>query len=98
MEAPSANYNNFIIEYSEDFDDSMIDYAKMSILFGFSENPNNLDKISEIIVNKFYERYKGVWGVCIIQDGANAACKFYYERLLFIKYKVYLIKIYQTAI
>ena len=93
----SCTNNTFIIETSNGFDDSMVDYAKMSILFGFFEKPNDFDKICDIIVNKFDERYPGDWGACIRKEGAAASCRFHYKSILIITYQDYLIKIYQTS-
>lgn len=57
-------------------DDSMIDYAKMSILFAFQKEFKTAYKKCEIIRKKFEEKYGGSWVVGIFQNNLSdvSAC------------------------
>ena len=100
-EAPLPLNNKFIIEKSKITDSSMIDYAKMATLLAFEEYPDDIYNMCKSITSKFSDRYNGLWGTCIIKNGAAASCYFEYYLetgcTIFFRYKDYLIKIYKIS-
>ena len=87
----SNNRSDFEIEKNVGFDKSMIEYAKMIILYAFSEYKDNFYKMCEFVSLKFEEKYEGSWGTSIIKDGDS--CYVYIKFCLTMKYKDYTIKI-----
>ena len=68
-------------------DESMIDYAKMTILFSFQREFDTVFKKCEIIRKKFEEKYGGSWIVGIFQNNLSdiSACYDKYCLCVFIK-------------
>ena len=83
--------SEFKIEKNVGFDNSMIEYAKMAILYAFSEYQDNFYKMCEFVSLKFEEKYKGDWGTSIIKEGDS--CFVYIKFCITMKYKDYTIKI-----
>jgi len=90
--APLSNSeSNFKIVKNDSFNNSMIEFAKMTILFAFSELKDNFYKMCEFVSLKFEEKYGGNWGSSIIKEGDS--CFVYIDFCLTMKYKDYIIKI-----
>ena len=76
----------------------MKNFAKMVILLAMKEYPgidhDNCPK-ARFIVNKFIERYKGVWGCCLFKEGEAMIYVVYYS--IEIKYGNYIFHLFKTA-
>ena len=77
-------------------DESMKDYAKMTILLAFQENSDDYDEIVGLIVDKFEERYGGHWSCSLMKKGEGASCFGTVGYFIKLKYGDYKISIAKT--
>ena len=75
-------------------DNSMLDYAKMVILFSFQKEFDTVYKKCEIIRSKFEEKYGGSWVVGMFQNNLSDISACYDKICLCILYNNYNIKIF----
>ena len=61
----------FIFLAEEGADESMKDYAKMTILLALQEYPDDHPKKSQLIKNKFDEKYGGCWLCSFVKEGGT---------------------------
>ena len=87
--------NQFIFEICEGADESMKDYAKMTILLAMQEHPHDYPKMSKIIVLKFEEKYEGDWFCSFVKEGGTTF--HFYDYFLKIIYGDYKITIAKTS-
>ena len=76
-------------------DESMIDYAKMTILFSFQREFDTVFKKCEIIRKKFEEKYGGSWIVGIFQNNLSDISACYDKYCLCVLYKNLTFKIFK---
>ena len=50
-------------------DNSMSEYAKMTILLAFNEYPNSTYEKAKLVQKKFEEKYNGSWSCSFIKEG-----------------------------
>ncbi len=103
MEAPTpiSKINSFEIsqKYGE-VDDSMIEYAKMTILYATNEFPNNdgyIDdyKKANFVREKFNEKYRNYWSCCFSKSSQISST--YFNHWICLKYKDYVITIWKSS-
>ena len=95
--------SNYTLYDSQDFEffskiganESMIDYAKMTILFAFQKEFNTIFKKCEIIRKKFEEKYGGHWVVGMFQNNLNDLSSRYDKYCICVIYNNYTIKIFK---
>ncbi len=100
MAAPSivSDLNSTFKYYEVDgFDESMKEFAKMTILLAFNEYPNDGDpndfKRANLVRNKFEEKFGKSWTCTFIKDGDF--CTSYSTYFIEIEYKGYNISIFK---
>ena len=76
-------------------DQSMIDYAKMSILFASQKEYDTIYKKCEIIRKKFEEKYGGSWAVGMFQNNLSDISACFDQYCLCTVYNNYTIKIFK---
>ena len=87
--------SQFIFEKNTGADESMKDYAKMTILLAMQEYPDDDIKKSFLIMDKFEEKYEGFWSCSFVKDGGTAF--HYFDVFMGIKYGGYKITIAKTG-
>ena len=93
MESAPPSKSNFNFIKVEGTDDSMLEYAKMTILLAIEEFPNSENdwEKANIVAQKFEEKYGGCWCVSFIKNGD---VRFIYDDIYIkLSYKDYNIKI-----
>ena len=95
MDAPTPYNKQFEFVHSITEDPNIIDYAKMSILFAFSEYPYDDYEKCRLIVEKFEEKYGPTWSCSLIEKGSQF-CQ-YFTYFLEINYENYKIFIWKSA-
>ena len=93
-ETLNSNSNHFIYEKCVNVDNSMKEFAEMSILYALQKYPDNDYQKCEFISIKFEEKYGGSWGASFIKNGDS--CHVYFGYLIRVKYAGYTIKILKT--
>ena len=89
----SSTYMSFDIKEKRGANDSMIEFAKMTILFSFNEYPkDDIDK-AEFIKKKFNEQYSKNWNCCFLKCGGISF--HYFNYWIYIKYNDYDIHIWK---
>ncbi len=91
----SSNPSQFIYEKCIIEDESMKEFAEMTILLALQKFPNDDYKKCEFVVNKFGEKYGGEWGVSFFKNGDSAY--WYRGNYIKVRFAGYLIKILQTS-
>ena len=76
-------------------DQTMIDYAKMAILFSFQREFDTTYKKCEIIRSKFQEKYGGSWVVGIFQNSLSDISACYDQYCLCVLYNNFTFKIFK---
>ena len=81
------------------FDESMKDFAKMTILLAFNEYPNDGDpndfKRANLVKTKFEDKFGKVWTCAFIKNGDF--CTTYVKYFIEIEYKDYNISIWKSS-
>ena len=97
MDAPISNYQHeFDFFARSGADESMIDYAKMAILFAFQKEYDTIFKKCEIIRFKFEEKYGGKWVVGMFQNNYSDVSSYYDQFCLCVQYNNYTFKIFKV--
>ena len=96
----SNNRCDFEIEKNVGFDKSMIEYAKMTILYATNEFPNNdgyIDdyKKANFVREKFNEKYRKYWSCCFSKSSQISST--YFNHWICLKYKDYVITIWKSS-
>ena len=91
----NQNLANFEFISNLGGDDSMADYAKMSILFAYQGEFNTTFKKCDAIRKKFEEKYGGCWVVGMFQNSLSDVSASYQQFCLVIKYNNYYFKIFK---
>ena len=94
MDSAPLSKSNFIFEKVVGADNSMIEYAKMTILLAIEEYPDDDWKKSDFVAGKFEEKYGNEWVASFIKDGDYRF--WYHDYYIKLKYKDYKIKIGKT--
>ena len=96
MNPAPVSKSNFIFEKIVGADDAMVEFAKMVILLAFEEYPDNDWDKSNLVANKFEQKYGNEWLASFIKNGD---CRFHYHGyFLKLKYKDNNIKIARTGL
>ena len=86
--------SEFKFENCVGFDNSMKEFAQMTILLALKQYPKDDHEKCLLVIKHFEERYGGYWSCSFIKDGDCANhCLNYYVK---IKYYNYTIKITKT--
>ena len=93
-ESSNSNYNQFIYEKCVNADNSMKEFAEMSILYALQKYPDNDYQKCEFVSIKFEEKYGGNWGASFLKNGDS--CYVYRKYYIKVKYGDYTIKILKT--
>ena len=89
--------SQFIFEKVKGADESMKDFAKMVILLGMKEYPDNDGDKCNLILDKFEEHYEGHWSCSIIKNEYGESAFYQVGYFMRIKYGNYIIKIAKTS-
>ena len=92
--ATNSNFSEFIYENCLVKDQSMKDYAEMVILYALKNYPDDDHKKCVVALEKFEEKYGGLWSASFIKNGDSAVR--YYDYDIKVKYAGYTIKIART--
>ena len=93
-ESSNSNSNQFIYEKCVNVDNSMKEFAEMSILYALQKYPDNDYQKCEFVSIKFEEKYGGNWGASFLKNGDS--CYVYRNYYIKVKYGDYTIKILKT--
>ena len=98
MNVPPSSSNKKDFEFFSNLgaDDTMVDFAKMSILLSFEKQYDTAFKKCEIIRKKFEEKYGGSWVVGIFQNCLSDISACYEKYCLCAKYKDFYFKIFKS--
>ena len=89
----SNTYNSFEIKDQRGANDSMIDFAKMTILYSLNKYPNSDFDKAEFIKNQFKEKYGKIWSCCLLKNGGVSFDYFdYWITIKFNNYHIYIWK------
>ena len=91
----SSNPSQFIYEKCIIEDESMKEFAEMTILLALQKYPNDDYQKCEFVANKFEEKYRGEWGVGFLKNGETSFR--YYGHYIKVRFAGYIIKIYKTG-
>ena len=87
----NSSSSQFIFVEEKGADESMKDFAKMTILLAIKEHPEDDHEKCLFVAKKFEDYYKGYWNCSFIKDGDDS---FYFDGVnIKIKYEGYTIKI-----
>ena len=89
-----SNFSQFVYEKCIIEDESMKDFAEMTILLALQKYPDDDVEKCLLIKEKFEEKYGGRWGASFIKNG-DSVCH-YYGAFIKVKYAGYMIKILKT--
>ena len=78
-------------------DESMKDYAKMTILLALKEYPDDNPEQCRLIRKKFENQYGGDWTCCKFKIGLGGISYEYHNNILVILYGDYKFNIYKTS-
>ena len=86
----------FKFELSVGADESMIDYAKMAILFALQKYPDDNAQQCKIIQEKFENQYEGDWNCCKFKVGLGGITFHYNNYAMSILYGDFKFVIYNS--
>jgi len=96
MAAPIPTTYTFNFVQKIGINDSMIEFTKMVILLAFHDYPKNDYDKANFIMNKFKEKYGGIWS-CGVMKGGDV-CSEFFDYCILVKYGGYDIKIWKTSL